>query len=476
MGSPNVILICSDQHNASMGGWRQHPLVKTPNLDRLASNGSYFTNAYCNSPICTPSRMSFVSGRYAHEINSWTIGMPLGSDIQTWPGHLNDSGISTTMLGKMDYCGEDQGGQFTDHRILRRRKAFDQIPLESPLASRLPDFIRWKTVEQMINKTQTRSEEIISDGVYGEAHYEFGNYDHDRIVTNWALDWLRQKGEKPTKRPWLLYVGLLYPHPPFTVPKRFFDQYPLEDIDLPIDAHFPNPSLHPALRRFQKTQAAGKINPHDLKRTMAAYYGMITCLDEMIGEILNELNHQKLAEDTYIIYFSDHGESLGTHGLFFKKTAFEESVKVPLIISGPDLPKNNKVDDLVSLVDLYPTLLDLFSIQNKGELKGMSWLKLLEGPQQNRETIFSEYHGPCFTNDWYMLRDPQYKYIHYDGGEPSLFDLEKDPNELMDLGSIPNYQSQTKDYNKKLRCYLDPDEISRRAQTDLGLIGQINTT
>ena len=470
--SPNLLVICSDQHSPHTCGWRGHRHIRTPNLDRLASRGTHFTRAYCNSPICTPSRMSFITGLYPHQIASWTIGCPLDPEIMTWPRHLRSAGIETTMLGKMDFCGDYQDGGFSHHRILRRRRAFPQIPLAEPWPARRPGFVRWKTAAAMMERTCTRSEEIISDGVHGEAHYELGNYDHDRIVTNWTTKWLREKGASNTREPWVLYVGLLYPHPPFTVPDRFFEMYYPDNIELPRDRAFPNEALHPAVQSLQETQQAGKVTDNMLRRTVAAYYGMVTSMDEMIGEILDELELQGLADDTLIIYTSDHGESLGTHGLFFKKCAYEESVGVPLIVTGPGVPAGHHVEDVVSLIDLYPTVLDVMDVEPRSDLPGSSWLPLIRGEHHNRlDYAFSEYHGPCFRQDWYMIRRDRYKYVEYQNERPSLFDLETDPGESHDLAGDPACGDRLGELKNVLHSVLDPHQTSLRAKGDLGLLG-----
>jgi choline-sulfatase len=453
-----------------MSGYRNHPWVQTPHLDQLAAEGTHFTKAYCNSPVCTPSRMSFITGKYTHQIGSWFIGCPLDPEENTWAGRLDKAGMSSTMLGKMDFCGDYQDGGFTDFKIIEKRAAFKPYPRNTPMDSRLDGYIRPDKRKHLENAGIR--EDIVTDGSDGH-NDRFGFYDHDRIVTEWTLDYLRQKGKEANGEPWALYVGLLYPHWPFTVPQKYYDMYYPDKIELPFDAAFPNGKLHPQLRHFQQALDLGTVTEDVMRKVIAAYYGMITAMDDMIGSIIAELKMQGLYEDTYIVYMSDHGESLGEHGLFYKQCSYEGSVGVPLIVKGPGLPKGQRIEHPVSLVDLYPTVLEMAGLSAEEDRPGTSWLPLIRNEDHVRpDYAFSEYHGNFLKQDWYMLVRGSYKYTYYVNDRPSLFNTEEDPAEMLDLAADPRFADVLEEFEALLRTIVDPEQIALQAKRDLGLIGK----
>ncbi len=468
--APNLVVICSDQHHPLITGYRGHPCIQTPNLDQLAAEGTHFTKAYCNSPVCTPSRMSFITGKYTHQVDSWFLGCPLDRKEMTWSRKLHEAGIPTTMFGKMDFCGEYQDGGFTDYKIIKKRPAYDPYPRQTPMYSRLAGYIR-KDKRGHVYNAGVR-QDMVTDGSDGYNDAK-GFYDHDRIVTEWAVDYLKKKGKETEGKPWAMYVGLMFPHWPYTVPKRFFDLYYPDNIRLPHDAHFPNDRLHPQIRNMQDALDLGDVTEPVLRKVISAYYGMITSMDERVGEIIRELKNQGLYENTNIVYMSDHGENLGEHGLFFKQCSYEASVGVPLIVKGPGLPAGQRIDHPVTLVDLYPTIMDWYGLDGEADQPGTSWLPLIKDPgSREKGYAFSEYHGNFFKQDWYMLVKGDYKYTYYVNDRPTLYNLKDDPLELCDLAGDDQYGALLRDFEALLRDIVDPEAVSLRAKKDLGLIGK----
>lgn len=468
MKQPNILVICSDEHHPRVTSYGGHSCVKTPNLDRLAERGTVFNRAYCNCPVCTPSRMSFITGKYVNQIDNWFIGVPLSREEMTWPRRLNQSGIPSTMLGKMDFCGEYQDGGFGEYKIIEKRGAYSVYPRTSPLLSRLNGYVRDDKREHIVHAGIR--EERVTDG-HGGHNDKLGFYDHDRIVTDWACDYLKEKARGGSEEPWALYVGLLYPHWPYTVPKKYFDLYYQEDMEMPHDFKVPvNLNLHPEVANFQRAQNLVDLTEEDFKKTLAAYYGMVTCMDDMIGQILSELERGGMLENTYIIYTSDHGDSLGEHGLFYKQCSYEGSVGVPLIIAGPDIPAGKVISKPVSLIDMYPTIMDFAGLSAEADRPGMSWKKIANEEENVPRKVFAEYHGNFFRKDWYMLTDTNYKYTYYVGDRPTLFDMRQDPNEMNDLALDSKYEPVLREYETYLRNMIDPEGIAKRAKRDLGLI------
>ena len=369
---PNILVICSDQHHPAMVGYRQYPFVETPNLDRLACEGTHFTRAYANCAVCGPSRMSFMTGKYVHQIDSWSNGVPLPEEEKqkTWAARLDQNGIESTCIGKIDSAGtvDDHNPGFTHFDEPVHRTAWDPYPREMPFVTRLPGY------------TRPASRRFLLEAGGGDVakiddRQELGFYGHDREVTDKTLAYLREKGQAKSDSPWVLYVGYLYPHWPYRVPQKYFDMYYPDRVLMPHDAQFPNRDIHPAMQEWQASNVFGEVTEDMLRRTIAAYYGMITCMDDMIGEILDELQDQGLYENTYIIYTSDHGESMGEHGLFFKHCSYEGAIGVPLVIKGPGIPAGEvNTDTPVSLVDLYPTILDMAGC---GSRTRSAWRKLV---------------------------------------------------------------------------------------------------
>jgi choline-sulfatase len=478
---PNVLIICSDQHNREVVGYRRHPAVQTPNLDRLAAEGTVFTRAYCTNPICTPSRMSFITGRYTHRIGVPTNGFPLDPEIMTWARQLDSAGIETTMLGKMDFVGEYQDGGFTHHRIIRRRQPPKYLTAEppyrwtAPLPSRLLDGTRtWGAVADHLRHAGARTAKVNPDWArFGERDHFVGNYDHDMVVTEWAVEYLKQKGSEREGRPWLCYVGLVYPHDPFIVPAEYFDRYMAMNIELPPERYFPNTSLHPAMQHVQRAFGVGRPDRHDLKRTLAAYLGMVDCMDRMIGRMLDELETTGLARNTVVIYLSDHGETLGQNGLFYKINPFDGSTGVPLIIRGPGVPVGKTVDTAVDLSDLYPTLTDLYGLSPADGVDGSSLLPLCRGEGSNhRGFAFIECHGYMNRYDWFSIVKGPYKYIWYSNGEqPSVFNIDDDPAEERDLAEDSEHVPVLEEHERLLRTICDPEQVCLEAKQSEGLIG-----
>jgi choline-sulfatase len=274
-------------------------------------------------------------------------------------------------------------------------------------------------------------------------------------------------------KPWALYLGYLQPHWPYRVSQHYFDMYYPDKLDWPHDTYIPNVNLHPEMRHFQKALGIEGIPENAIQRTIAAYYGMITCLDDLIGVVVQELKKLGMYHNTYIIYTSDHGESLGEHGLFYKQCSYEGSVGVPLIIKGPGIPPNKVIDHPVSLVDEYPTLMEMARLQTEDDRQGHSWLPVARSDFSDYpDYAFAEYHGNFIRQSWYMLVSGSYKYTYYSNHlRPSLFNIEEDSLENVDLALRGTHDKVLKDFETLLYSILDPEKTAFESKHDLGLIG-----
>jgi choline-sulfatase len=471
--TPNVLLIVSDQHNPRITGYAGHPHVATPNLDALAARGAVFTRACCTSPVCGPSRMSYLTGKHLHQIRNWWNAVPLDPDEMTWARRLDEAGIESTLLGKIDAAGACEAPGFSRYALSMRRKAYDPYPRDEPPRHMVAGATR-PASRAYLDRAGAFDPETVerTEHGYNPAH---GLYFQDSDVLKWTKDYLREKGASPSGEPWALHVGFEYPHWPYVCPEEYFRMYYPDKVALPRDAVFQNnEALPPALREWQRWNDLGEVPEETLRRTLAAYCGMVTCMDGMIGEILAELEAQGQAENTLVIYTSDHGESLGEHGCFFKHSPGAASVGVPLLMAGPGVPAGCTVQTPVSLVELYPTLLGVCGLEAEPDRPGRSYFDHF-GPDAPRrdsigESILAEWHGPGFAGAWYMLMNARYKYVWFESFPPVLYDIAEDPNEDRDLAGEPAYARILAAFERELRNRLDPEAVSMEAKRDLGLI------
>ena len=455
---PNILLIMSDEHAPMYSGTYGHPLVQTPNMDQLAEQGFVFTNAYCNSPLCGPSRMSFMTGRYVHQIGTWDNASPLASDQVTWAHRLGAIGYDVVLSGKQHFCGPDQ---FHGFRQQLARDLHAELWTKDNVPRNAPDW--------------TKGTPIANQPWGGPQQAKPGTtleIEVDDLVEKNAIAYLREPARKD--RPWALNVSFIAPHFPLVVPKRFWDLYPLDRVDLPNipPDHLENQHLvHQRMR-----QMFGCIDfPEELvRRARAGYYGLITYLDEKIGRLLQTLRETNQEENTIIIYCSDHGEMNGEHGMWRKSSFYEASVRVPLQISWPGyLSACDTIDQTVSLVDLIATIIDIVDAPSDG-LDGDSFLPLMQGDNlQWKDNAFSEYLAHGVARPTAMLRQGGYK-LHYSlGDQPQLYDLAQDPNEFSDLGLVESHQGILQDLQRQLLSGWNPWTIEQqvlKSQQDRQLI------
>ena len=458
----NILVICTDQAHPGIVGYRGNTVIKTPNIDKLAADGVYFTRTYVSSPVSGPSRASYMTGKYIHQIEYWYNAQAWPTDAVLWSHRVTDNGYYTGHFGKMD--SPDVYGElgFDEEWHSMIRKATNII---EPDKRFLPENQR-KAKGHLAVKTFKLED-------YSEKEKgKFGQYALDRPTTDRTLKFLKER--KVDGKPWMLHVGYLMPHWPYTLPQKYFDMYAEVDIPMPHDANFPNLNMHPALQYFQKWDGLD-VTPdqNDFKKALRAYYGMVTCIDDMVGEIITQLKESGMYENTYIIFTSDHGDNLGEHGLMGNKhTAMEGSVSVPLIIAGPNVNKGTKVDMPTALIDLYPTIMDMADIKyTDPEMPGCSLLPVVQGKKNSEDRIIlSEWHGVGFPGAWYMLVNKKYKYIYYERDRPSLFDIESDPQEMNDLALDPAYSNMLTMFENELNKRLDPVATAIKARIHQKLI------
>lgn len=445
----NVLLLCSDQHRRDVAGCYGHPIVETPHLDSLAVRGTRFTHAYTPSPICVSARACMATGYYAHQVGAWDNAAPYtGVEATSWGHRLTAHGIRVTTIGKLHYRSQQDPTGFPDQRLPMHVKG-GSGNLYGLLREEMPPLASFRT-----------QVENAGPGISDYATY-------DAQVARAAVHWLHEEAD--TQTPWALKVSFANPHPPFLAPTEFAERYAPNEVPLPANWQAADWPHHPAidwLRRQQKIDT-----PFDetiVRRAIATYFGMVSYVDSLIGDVLNALDATGQTNETLVIYTSDHGEMLGEKGLWFKCCMYEASVGIPFIMAGPGVPRGDVCKAPCSLVDLYPTLLEAFDISaptDEPPRPGESLLSLAGTPARQR-SIFSEFHGALSRSAVAMLRTDRWKFIDYANATPQLFDVQQDPHEQVDLAENADYAELIAGLSAELQTIADPNVLDQRAKAD----------
>ena len=440
----NVLFILSDEHNPKIAGCYGHAFVQTPNLDALAASGTRFKSAYCNSPICVPSRASLATGRYVHQIGCWDNASPYTGTPKGWHALLRESAVDVVSIGKLHYRGGDDYG-FTEE--------LDPLHVVGGVGD-LKGLFR----KELPKKAGTA--DLARDAGRGASTYS----QYDERIARTARDWLYARAKGEHARPFVLFVSFVMPHFPLIAPEACYDLYANLDLgDLTRGLNAPPPD-HPTLNRMR---GYFDYDTHfdDETRAVAlrAYFGMVTRLDQLAGEVIGTLRETGLGASTSIVYASDHGDNLGNRGMWGKSVMYEDSVGVPLILSGAGVPEGAVVDTPVSLLDIAPTMADLTGVNDESEhYPGQSLRAIANGADPDR-VAFAEYHASGSDTGQFMVRHGRWKLVCYIGARPQLFDLIEDPEERKDLSLDPRHAGKIAEMNQLLLTICNPDEVNARA-------------
>lgn len=447
----NVLVIMSDEHSNSVMGCNGHPVAQTANLDRVAREGTIFTRAYTNCPVCTPARASFFAGRYVHELGAWDNATPYDGNVPGMSHHLAQHGQTMHSFGKLDLHPDGHYEGLSASRPGHRKRIdigayFRETGEAKPLVEE-----RYKRIG--IREGQSNDQRILAE----------------------TVEWLRQRSNKglvETQEPWFLYVGFSHPHFPFYVKQQYWDYYDKLVTEVPESLNRPFTELNGPLQSLRHYFRSDTVDEETIRRMHVGYYALAQELDDNIGTIIRTLEEENMYDDTLIIYTSDHGEQLGRHGLWFKCSMYEETANIPMIVKGPNIARGQRVDHPVSLVDIFPTVCEALKIPQPESVPGRSLLKLGRGEEdeERNDFVFSEYHAHGMPVGMYMIRWRQWKYVYYtDGVKPQLFDLENDPEEMRDLVAASAESSAIREVlaecESRLRSVCDPDEAEKRAKT-----------
>ncbi|WCM24267.1 sulfatase-like hydrolase/transferase [Paraburkholderia bryophila] len=448
MKPTNVLFILSDEHQHDLMGCAGHPFIHTPNLDALAARGTRFSNAYTPSPICVPARASLATGRYVHDIRCWDNAIAYDGSAPGWAQYLTHDGMVTDSIGKLHYKSEAAPVGFRHQRqAVHILDGIGQV---------------WGSVRNPLPRTMGRSP------LYDKIGPGLSNYNRfDMRVADTAVDWLGEP--RDDTKPWVLFAGLVAPHFPLIVPQEYLDLYDPASIELPPLQPSSGYVRHPWVERqaIHMDHDAAIGTDERRRLAMACYFALVTFLDAQVGKILAALKDNGLDESTTVIYSSDHGDNLGKRGMWNKCLMYRESTGVPMIVAGAGIARGKVCETPVSLIDIQNTILERTGcIAPANASPGESLAKLANAPAQPERLAFSEYHAVGSETAAYMLANADYKYHHYVGLRPELFDLRRDPQELHDLAELPAYAPMLASFEKRLRELLDPEGVDRLAKAD----------
>lgn len=443
----NTIVFLSDNHAQWATGCYGERTIRTPGIDSIARRGVRFDNAYCASPLCCPSRAAIATGRFPHQTGFYDNVLVYDGSVPSWMHRARAAGCRVVSVGKLHFRGTDDDNGFSEERIpmhILDGRGGTAMLLRAAGGER-----------QAVGQWELYTEQA-GVGVTPYQHY-------DRDITRSAIEWLRNEAENPSDAPWILFVSYASPHPPFRVPQHIDDEIAGDQVPLPPAFRAPERTEHPAARHLRAIMGTKAIDDEAmLRRVTKAYLGLISHIDRQICEVLGEVAGLDLG-DPRLVYTSDHGEMLGANGLFGKSNVYEGAIKVPLVMSGPDVPEGEVRSDIVSHVDLFPTLLESAGVPIVDADTDLPGRSLFAPPDDDRE-LFVEYHATGTTGGAYVLRHGCHKLIHHIGHPPELFNIERDPHETNDLAAVREYADVRADLTARLHAICDPERVDRAAK------------
>jgi len=464
---PNILILYTDQQRWDALGANGNTHIQTPNLDQLAASGVCFNHCFVQHPLCMPSRVSMLSGQYPSKLGITDMGVPVPQDLPTLPRLLKTTGYKTANIGKLHFLPHAN----RDHRTWHPAYGFDHLEISDEPGVYEDTYRAWVRNKLIASGRDLSILDHLSIGLppatdvwydlMGVAdpvkHPDSGGRDdfegatpfeadadltHSAFVGEQTISYLNsQDGTQP----FLCIAGFYSPHAPWIVPQQYLDLYNREALPLPS---------YPRDVNIQRPEnSAEKFSDTQLRSARHGYYAMITEVDDYIGQILAALEAKDLAENTIVIFTSDHGEWMGDHLRYSKGYPGDDAVsRVPLIVRVPGMTTGMS-SAMVEAVDILPTLLDLAGLQIPPHLQGHSFRHLLQNPVgKGRESVLMEATG------WKNLRTNTYRYLFHADGREMLWHLESDPGEYMDVADVPEHQAALMDCRKRLLARIIQQE------------------
>jgi len=438
---PNILLIIDDQHNPRAMGWTGQSQAITPHLDRLAEESVCFTNAYCANPVCAPTRHSIYSGLYSSEHGVLINDLPMKEGITTLTAHLNKAGYTTANIGKMHNAPYHHRRDFQyvlhhefyiDSAGISHYASFLKTELEKRGLQLVPwykskdgDKRIWLNDPERLAFTYPMPEDLTAE------HW----------ITDQALEFMRDQLKNRPGKPFFLHASYFPPHHPYGPIDKYAGLYDPKDIKLP-----PNFDRAKINQWCERNKTPDQLSDEQIRRMLAHYYGFVSQLDAEVGRLLEGLKELGIADNTLVIFTSDHGDMLSEHGLFYKNIMYEGAARIPLMIRWPDVQKARQESALVSHVDILPTIIRAVGIEPDSHLPGKDLRSLIAGNSnswKNRSVYAESFTHLPFGS--LMLRKGAFKLIARTKSktdssiEYELYNIEEDPWELTDLSSHIRY-------------------------------------
>ena len=428
----NVLFIAVDDMNNDLGCYG-HPQVKSPNIDRLARMGVRFDRAYCQFPLCSPSRSSLMTGLRPDTTRVFDLQYHFRThlpDVVTLPQMFSNGGYFAARVGKIYHYGNpgDIGTSGLDDKASWQHfvnpAGRDKTTLEPDIINYTPKRGLGSAMSFLADKTGKDEEH--TDG---------------KVATE-GIKLLETNKDKP----FFLAIGFYKPHTPYVAPAKYWEPYPMASVQLPTEPTG-NRESKPKASLMSSPQPYFGVTPDQARECKQAYYAAISFVDAQIGRVLDTVDRLKLWDNTVVVFWSDHGYHLGEHGLWMKQSLFEESARVPMVIVAPGAKGNGRpCGRTVEFVDLYPTLADLAGLTPPKNLAGASLKPLLENPAAN-------WTKPAFTQVWrggfpgHSVRTERWRYTEWDNGKQGaeLYDHDADPREFQNLADDPKHADTVKE-------------------------------
>ncbi len=430
---PNVLFIAIDDQNDWVGTLGGHPLVKTPNIDKLAAQGTVFLNAFCNAPLCNPSRTSLMLGLRPtttgiYGLSPWFRTLPEWKDRVALPQHFKASGYRTMSTGKV-YHG---GGGSPKKKMAAE---FDVQGTEGGVGVRPP--------KKLVPPTPMGNHDLMDWGVFPHKDEDKGDYK----VASWTIDQLKKA---PKDEPFFLAAGFFLPHVPCYITQKWYDMYPDDDSVLPkVKPHDRDDTprfswyLHWEL---PEPRIAWVQEANQWRNLVRSYLASTSFVDAQVGRIMDALKESGQAENTIVVLWGDHGWHLGEKEITGKNTLWDRGTRVPLIFAGPGVAVGGRCTRPVELLDIYPSLIDLCGLPQRTDLDGLSLLPQLKDASapRDRPAVTSHNQGN------HGVRSENWRYIHYADDSEELYDMQKDPNEWDNLAGKPEFAKIIEEHKKWL--------------------------
>jgi len=448
----NILMIVADQLAPHFLPAYGHRIVKTPNIDRIAEQGTVFDAAYTASPLCVPARAGMFTGQRPSNVGVFDSAGDFPSSTPTMGHYLRKLGYRTVISGKCHFIGPDQLHGFED------RTTSDICPAE------MIWYANWDKHGEDILPWYHTLENVKKAGVAERSTQQDHDFATAFTAQQWLYDWRRGSDE----RPFFMHLSFTHPHDPYVTPRRYWDRYRDDDIDLPVTPYVPleERDAYSAWLYRHYDRGEYEITDDDIRRARHGYYANISLVDDLIGEVLETLGAMHELDNTAILLTADHGEMLGERGQWYKMSPFERSSRVPMMISAPGAKGGERSNRAVSHVDILPTLV---SLANGGDLSpvvtpfdGHDLMRLAgeDDPEWPDEAV-TELFFEGLTEAAVVLRQGPMKYVRANDTAEMLFNVADDPEEANDLSTKPESSAVLARMRSRLNEIYDFDVLRR---------------